>query len=1445
MAVNNLQDLQTVYRFSYNKDKSTKSAFTDVYNQHNHLSRFRYSTKDYRLTCIEKFKGTSNYTVYCRERLRFGEKGTKEAGDLLFKTLEKSDGTIHFGEYYVYDERGNVLKKNLHFRSFKNSDIHPVTSTAYSLQGGEVKSTFYQYNEINLPTLENDGRLKATMIYYTRNEMPSSLLKSKLYKHNNVNIKREFYDFDKNAGCTLKIEDDGSADVCQDLKDVRIRKITHFINRQDTFAGLPLEIDEWGMNSLTKNRIARTVLNYDAHGYVDQETHYDANNAKAYEIRKIRDIQGNITCETDALGQTTHRKFNTYGSLLEEHGPSPDYFMEYTYDWLQRPVREVRRCTDGIHLKSTKSYDLEGRVTKITNPHGFTTQFAYNEQGRPAEITHPPIRLGPGEWICPTEVKTYNFMGALASEKDAAGAVTTYTSNDAGLPLKITYADKTFETFTYSIYGEVLEKRQRNGAKAVYTYDAFSRQTSESIYGSDGTLLKQSSKKYSGLLLLSETDGEGVITTYKYDYAGRVAHLYTGKTLTKFFYDPLGRVKEEQRYFGEDAKEYTATVYAYDLLGRVTFQREIDASGKVHSKSQTTYDPNGNVTSTTTWNHAGTAISTQTYDPRGNLSSSTDALGNVTYYKQRYDYFFEGFNLPCLEVIDPAGVKTVTVSDGRGSEIKTKIYSAEGKLLSHVEKFYDIRGNLVRKEHRLPTETVVTAYHYDACSRLIKQVNGEGSPEQITTRFIYNAYGELAETRYADKTSKFHLYDGMGRLFEEWSDDKSLHYRYTYNRQDLPTAVENCNTHKKTARKYSKEGNLLSETFENGLKIAYEYDRANRLTKCIYPDGSAVKQIYNPVFMHAIERIKEENVLYTATLSDFDLTGKPKTIQFPKKGGTLALSYDLLDRPIELSSEHYKESAILYDSRGLLTSKTVNGELQKYDHDALGQLSLEHTTQYSHAYENDALYRQTSVDGFQQLHNAVHQLVQGIHGENLFDAKGRRKGSPGIQFIYDPFDRLITINQGDSTWEYTYDAFNRKMSRTYAGETVYYLYDGHEEIGSYDHKQNPYDLKVLAASEGSLPIAIEIGEEHYTPLVSSQGHIVGLVEMETGDLADLSLLTMFGEDLAQQPLSPWRFCGKRHEAAELGLIDFGYRFYHPKSAQWLTQDPLGESDGPNLYAYVNNNPTCYIDRYGLFMDDFSFGNTCYNFGNTVADYTFRSTRFVGATQAFGGLCEVGSGAALAAGGTAATLGIGAAPSIVGGAVVAAHGFDNFATGLHQVWTGKEQTCATVQMLKQAGMSHETASMVNFAAVPGLGLGAKFCADSARLAAGAMVAFNGRVPLNHAAESVAAKQPALIGYTLKILEGNNKWGLAHIMKRHVFGTPDAKASKFLEGMGVREIRELLVQHSQNINSWVVGRHGSVYAIVNTGKVIGNDAKGNPTSLLRISVRNGRLHTAFPN
>jgi len=57
-------------------------------------------------------------------------------------------------------------------------------------------------------------------------------------------------------------------------------------------------------------------------------------------------------------------------------------------------------------------------------------------------------------------------------------------------------------------------------------------------------------------------------------------------------------------------------------------------------------------------------------------------------------------------------------------------------------------------------------------------------------------------------------------------------------------------------------------------------------------------------------------------------------------------------------------------------------------------------------------------------------------------------------------------------------------------------------------------------------------------------------------------------------------------------VFFGKRYYNPSTGRWTTPDPRGFADGPNLYAYVHNNPLTLFDLYGEWSMRSSFRNGC-------------------------------------------------------------------------------------------------------------------------------------------------------------------------------------------------------------------------------------------------------------
>src|SRR5207248_3166846 len=95
------------------------------------------------------------------------------------------------------------------------------------------------------------------------------------------------------------------------------------------------------------------------------------------------------------------------------------------------------------------------------------------------------------------------------------------------------------------------------------------------------------------------------------------------------------------------------------------------------------------------------------------------------------------------------------------------------------------------------------------------------------------------------------------------------------------------------------------------------------------------------------------------------------------------------------------------------------------------------------------------------------------------------------------------------------------------------------------------------------------------------GHVIAHLSA-TGDHIEYYPRDAFGRESPSTYINPWRFCSKRHDE---DLILFGLRFYDPSLGRWLTPDPSGFSDGPNLYAYVLNSPLHRLDLFGLESND--------------------------------------------------------------------------------------------------------------------------------------------------------------------------------------------------------------------------------------------------------------------
>lgn len=118
-----------------------------------------------------------------------------------------------------------------------------------------------------------------------------------------------------------------------------------------------------------------------------------------------------------------------------------------------------------------------------------------------------------------------------------------------------------------------------------------------------------------------------------------------------------------------------------------------------------------------------------------------------------------------------------------------------------------------------------------------------------------------------------------------------------------------------------------------------------------------------------------------------------------------------------------------------------------------------------------------------------------------------------------------------------------------------------------------------------------------------------------------------GENEAEVQPKDYRYSGKECDDST-GLYYYGARYYAPWIGRWISADPSGPVDGPNIYAFVNGNPITVVDsdgrgisRVGRRKQPTRARRKPTRLLDTYKSdfYTKRVRRSTGVTKSFGGL----------------------------------------------------------------------------------------------------------------------------------------------------------------------------------------------------------------------------------
>jgi len=201
----------------------------------------------------------------------------------------------------------------------------------------------------------------------------------------------------------------------------------------------------------------------------------------------------------------------------------------------------------------------------------------------------------------------------------------------------------------------------------------------------------------------------------------------------------------------------------------------------------------------------------------------------------------------------------------------------------------------------------------------------------------------------------------------------------------------------------------------------------------------------------------------------------------------------------------------------------------------------------------------------------------------------RAQGSYAASYAYRYGGRLYsqTSNfpgEGNVTLQYRGDG--RLYGRTDASTSVRYRYDaGWNPLVETDASGNVQRTNVYLPGSSRAPLLMSslgtLGAG--TPMYAYRDHLDSVRRWRISNKNSLQAneFDPYGKLYAGTTyFHPAVFALHPYDPA-MAAYRAPYRNYSPTMARWMTRDPLGMVDGPNVYGYAQDNPVSTVDELGL------------------------------------------------------------------------------------------------------------------------------------------------------------------------------------------------------------------------------------------------------------------------
>lgn len=616
----------------------------------------------------------------------------------------------------------------------------------------------------------------------------------------------------------------------------------------------------------------------------------------------------------------------------------------------------------------------------------------------------------------------YYSNGNVEHVIDGEGNVTTYSSYYRGIARRVDFPDATYITRVVNDEGQITSETNQNGVTTSYQYDDLGR-----------------------LVYVDLPVSADISVSYSLDHRTKT---YIKSNLKEVYrYDEYDNLIEHTSEDLVTAKKLTQS-YKYNARNQLTFKSFINDSTKgVHYK----YNRLGDLIEVYTSGGGFT-----TYDINGYSITITDPeCHQTTHYYDAFTSSDKWLN----EIVAPENV-SITIERNelgqplvinQGNVAREYGYNTNWQLDYYKDPesdvsysySYDDAGRKKSEFFHLQSFRFETNYYYDALGRIARidypvYYRNNGDMSYFGPDNCPDQSGSMNNCNYTATRKQISFdYDDIGNLTSTTKTESSV---WVWG-----TSISESESSNNWIYSYDDENNLKSETLSYGTRqfpFTYNYDEIGNLSDITYPGNYVVE--YAPDSFGRPTKVG--NIVNSVEYFD---TGPVKTL-FYANGRTT--SYTLNERQLPATmtvSESGLDYSYHYDLNGNINEISDHLNPSKSNNMAYDGLNRLKTAsgvwgQGSFSYDELSNITSKSIGATQSLYAYdSRNRLSSFNGEAFeYDAEGRIMDDGKNKYFYD-FSNVLLNTQSltdSSELNFTYDANNKMIYRDDQGLTDRFAY---------------------------------------------------------------------------------------------------------------------------------------------------------------------------------------------------------------------------------------------------------------------------------------------------------------------------------------------------------------------------------------------------------------------